>query len=142
MEREINGTKAKISMYNNGERIDTFTETEDAKKVKLNSAKIMEYSVYNVLKTDSNWQTFVYSFLARVKSVNYNNKECYSISNYLSPYYLDISEKNEIYIEKDTGLMLKQISKSKTNIREYEFDNVEESIFAEPDISQYTLQED
>ena len=43
------------------------------------------------------------------------------------------------YIEKDTGLFVKEIQKESSNEKEYEFDNVDDSIFVEPDISQYTL---
>ena len=44
----LNG-ETKISMYNNGERIDTYTETKDSKTVKLNSSSAMISGIYNVL---------------------------------------------------------------------------------------------
>ena len=43
------------------------------------------------------------------------------------------------YIEKDTGLLTKSMVAGVTSERSYEFDNVDDSIFVEPDISQYTL---
>ena len=50
-------------------------------------------------------------------------------------------DKQTVYIDKDTGLSVKnEIDKIVTE-REYEFNNVEDSIFVEPDISQYTLKE-
>lgn len=142
MERDNNGEKTKISMYNNGERINTFTETLDAKSVKLNSPNSIVVQIVNVLQTDNNWQTFLYSIISKVKKVEYNGKECYSIDNFLSPYYMYGTEKNEVYIEKDTGLLLKQTIDDITTQKEYQFNNVDDSIFIEPDISQYTLQED
>ena len=79
--------------------------------------------------------------MSKVKKVDYNGKECYSINNFLSPYYMYGTENNEVYIEKETGLLLKQTTDDITTEKEYEFNNVEDSIFIEPDISQYTLQE-
>lgn len=141
LERDNNGEKTKISMYNNGETINTFTETSDAKTVKLNSPSSIQVQVVNVLYTDNNWQTFLYSIISKVKKVEYNGKECYSIDNFLSPYYMYGTEKNEAYIEKETGLLLKQTIDNITTQKEYQFNNVDDSIFIEPDISQYTLQE-
>lgn len=142
LERDNNGEKTKISMYNNGERIDTFTETSDTKKVKLNSPSSISVQVVNVLQTDNDWQTFLYSIIAKVKKVELNGKECYRIDSFFSPYYIYGKEKNEAYIEKDTGLLVKQIIDDTIAQREYEFNNVDDSIFVEPDIGQYSLQED
>lgn len=47
--------------------------------------------------------------------------------------------KNEVYLEKNTGLYVKSIIDESNSEREYEFDTVDDSIFSEPDISQYTL---
>lgn len=142
LERDNNGEKTKISMYNNGERIDTFTETSDTKKVKLNSLSTISVQIVNVLQTDNDWQTFLYSIIAKVRKVELNGKECYRIDNFFSPYYLFGIEKNEAYLEKDTGLLVKQVMDETTTQKEYDFNNVDDSIFVEPDISQYSLQED
>lgn len=141
LERDNHGEKIKISMYNNGETINTFTETLDTKNVNLNNPGSIHVEVVNVLYTDNDWQTFLYSVISKVKKVEYNCKECYSINNFLSPYYMYGTEENEVYIEKDTGLLLKQTTDDMTTEREYEFNNVEDSIFIEPDISEYTLEE-
>lgn len=141
LERDDNEEKIKISMYNNGETINTFTETLDTKNVNLNNPGSIHVEVVNVLYTDNNWQTFLYSIISKVEKLDYNGKECYSINNFLSPYYMYGTEENEVYIEKDTGLLLKQITDDITTEKEYEFNNVEDSIFIEPDISEYTLQE-
>ena len=141
LEKDNNGEETKVSMYNNGQRIDTFTQTKDVKTVKLNSLNDMSVQIADVLKTDSRFQTFMYSMMAKVKKVNLNGKECYRIENYFSPYMLNGTEKNEIYIEKDTGLLVKQVVDNTTIEREYEFNNVDNSIFVEPDVSEYTLEE-
>ena len=49
--------------------------------------------------------------------------------------------KNEVYLEKNTGLYVKSIIDESNSEREYEFDTVDYSIFSEPDISQYTLKQ-
>ena len=45
-------------------------------------------------------------------------------------------------IEKETGLLLKTETGNLIGERTYEFDNVDDSIFVEPDISQYKIQKD
>ena len=68
------------------------------------------------------------------------NKDCYKINNYLSQSYgVDYNTKVTFIFEKDTGLLIKTIEAERTTEREYEFNNVDDSIFTEPDISQYTL---
>ena len=51
------------------------------------------------------------------------------------------SEGAEIYIDKETGLFVKSTEAGIVNEREYEFNMVEDSIFTEPDISEYKLKE-
>lgn len=138
LERNLNGEISKISMYNNGERTDTFWDNKENKIAQLNSGSIMAVNIYNHLETDNNWQTFLGSVSAKVKSANYNGKECYIIKGFLSSSSLTF-EGAETYIEKDTGLFLKTTEGSRTTEREYKFDSVEDTIFSEPDISQYTL---
>lgn len=130
-------------MYDSGTRIDTFTETKDSKTVKLNSASSMVGAqIIDVFQTDNLWQTFLYSILARIKTTKIEEKNCYAIKNYLSPYLLYGTNNTEYYIEKETGLVIKTIIDDTTATREYEFDNVDDQIFVEPDVSQYTLRED
>ena len=138
LERNLNDTINKIAMYNNGEKTDTFTQTPDTKIAQLNSGTIMSIGIYNHLETENNWQTFLGSMLASVKSTNYNGKDCYIIKGFMSSTSLTF-EGAETYIEKDTGLFIKDIEGETITEKEYEFDNVDDSIFVEPDISQYTL---
>ena len=140
LERNLNGEISKISMYNNGERTDTFWDNEENKIAQLDSGTIMGVNIYNFTETDNKWQTFLGSIFANVKSTSYNEKECYIIKGFMSSYSLT-SEGAEVYIEKDTGLYFKTIEEDRTTERKYEFNNVDDSIFIEPDISQYTLKE-
>ena len=78
--------------------------------------------------------------IASVKKTKYNEKECYTIKGFLSS--TSLTEKNsEVIIEKETGLFLKSNALEDTVEREYTFNNIEDSIFAEPDISQYKIKE-
>ena len=140
MERKVNNEITKISMYNNGERTDTFTETKDSKTAQLNSGTIMSVGIYNHLENDSKWQTMLGCISAKIKSVNYNGKECYIVKEFMSSTSLT-SEGAEIYIDKETGLFVKSTEAGIVNEREYEFNMVEDSIFTEPDISEYKLKE-
>lgn len=141
LERNLNGTINKVAMYNNGEKTDTFTQTPDTKIAQLNSGTIMSIGIYNHLETENNWQTFLGSMFASVKATNYNGKDCYIIKGFMSSTSLTF-EGAETYIEKDTGLFIKDIEGETITEKEYEFDNVDDSIFVEPDISQYTLKSD
>ena len=74
------------------------------------------------------------------KSTECNGKQCYEVKGSLSTALL--TEKgSKVYIEKDTGLYVKAIGDNMMMEREYEFDNVDDSIFVEPDVSQYSLDE-
>ena len=140
IERNLNGEISKISVYNNGERRDTFWDNKDSKIAQLDSDGFMSVNIYNGLETDTKWQTFLGSIFASIKTTNCNGKQCYKIKGFLSTTLLNTKE-SEVYIEKDTGLYLKTIEEGITSEREYEFDKVDDSIFVEPDISQYTLKE-
>ena len=140
MERNLNGEISKVSLYDNGERTDFFTENKDSKIAQLNSGTILSFNVYNHLETENNWQTLLSCIGARIKSADYNGKECYIIKDFMSLTSLSF-EGAEIYVNKETGLLEKVTELGTVSEREYEFDKVEDSIFAEPDISQYTLKE-
>ena len=105
LERNLNGEISKISMYNNGERTDTFWDNKESKTAQLDSGTIMGVNIYNFTETDNKWQTFLGSIFANVKSTNYNGKECYIIKGFPSSLSLTF-EGAETYIEKDTGLYL------------------------------------
>ena len=53
----------------------------------------------------------------------------------------EISKDSETIIDKNTGLLVKLTFGEEQSEKEYKFDNVDDSIFIEPDISEYTLKE-
>ena len=93
----------------------------------------------NYLETDNNWQTFLSSFFAKIYKKNLGQKECYVVDNFQSPLFLNDADKNEVYLEKDTGLMVKSIFGETESFREYEFDNVKDEVFVEPNIGDYKI---
>lgn len=130
----------KISNYKIGEKNDQFVESGDSKTAKLNFGSLI-VQVPNIAQFDTKWQRFLCGSVAIIRSETYKDKECYIIDNLFSPYYLTSVDKAQYTIEKDTGLLLKNNTDGVVYEREYEFNNVEDSIFVEPDISQYTIQE-
>lgn len=141
MERIFNGETSIMSMYNNGQQINVFYDTPTNKTAQIDSKSSMIVNSYNFLETDNNWQTFLGCITARIKSSSFNGKKCYIINNFKTPMFLNGTEKNEYFIEKSIGLCLKAIIDDQISEREYQFDNVNDSIFIEPDISQYKIQE-
>ena len=128
----------KISNYKTGEKINQFLEAGDSKIAKLGSGMLI-VQVPNTAKFDTKWQRFLLGSVAIIRSETYKDKRCYTIDNLLSPYFL-VGDKCQYTIEKDTGLLLKDITDGVTYEREYEFNNVSDSIFVEPDINQYIIQ--
>lgn len=138
LENKSNEEVSKTSMYNNGRRVDIFWDNKDNKEVELDSGTTIAVNFYNYTETDNKWQTFLGSIGATVKSTDYKGKECYIIKGFFSNTSLSF-EDAEIYIEKDTGLFVKTIEEKRITEREYDFNNVNDSIFIEPDISEYNL---
>ena len=138
LERNKDETISKILMYNNGTRKDVFYDNPQEKKAELNADLIIEVQLYDYFETQTDLQLFGGNMFAQIKKINYNGKECYSLNNSFTPALLS-KESNEVYIEKDTGLVVRTNIGSIISEREYEFDTVKDEIFAEPDISQYEL---
>lgn len=133
----------KMSIYDNGVKINTFVEISDSKTAHLDCSEFEPIYIYNNLETDSKSQVFLESITAQIKSVNYNGKECYCIKGFMPSDSLTGIEA-ELFIDKETGLLIKMIEEETGLIteREYEFDKVEDSIFEEPDINLYSVQND
>ena len=140
LEKNTNGEIEKISLYDNGERVDKFIETKDEKFVQIDTNDLIPINVNNQLETDNNWQKFLGCVKAKIKSENYNGKDCYVITEFISSSS-STYKSSKIYVDKETGILLKNIEEGIVSERKYEFNKVENSIFNEPDISQYTIKE-
>ena len=141
LERNLNNEINKVSMYTSEGKTNVYTSSKDSKMAQLNTDTKISINIFNQLETSNNWQTFIGSINTKVKPIIYKEKECYDISKFVSEGTLTFGGA-EMYIEKDTGLLVKTIEGTIISEREQEFNNVDDSIFVEPDISQYKIQED
>lgn len=143
IERVSEKNPTKISTYINDESVTTYIDTPSEKYVTPNRNIVLSINIYNWCESDNNWQTFLISAFCNIRTSKYNEKDCYIISNFFSPYFLyDSSDSNLLYVEKDTGLLLKTQVGSMVSERNYEFNTVDDSFFVQPNISEYTLKED
>lgn len=143
IERVSEKNPTKISTYINDESITTYIDTPSEKYVTPNRNIVLSINIYNWCESDNNWQTFLISAFCNIRTSKYNEKDCYIISNFFSPYFLYESfDSNLLYVEKDTGLLLKTQVGSMVSERSYEFNTVNDSFFVQPNINEYTLKED
>ncbi len=131
--------KKKLTQYFKGEKSNSYFDVGTTKIAVLNSNGVpSKIEIWGIDYNNSLWNLFYLALITPINTIEYNGKEC---------YFLDSPELRHSYIEKETGLVLKAIDGKSENepssILEYEynFDNVDDSIFIEPDIGQYTIQE-
>ena len=142
MERKFDGEIVKLSFYDNGERVNMYTESGSSKTVVQNTESLMSIQIFNGLEFDENnnsFTNFLISSIAFIRSEKCDNQDCYRFINILAMFNKDNSDT--WIINKETGLPVKSLNKESTVNREYKFDCVEDTIFTEPDISEYKLQE-
>ena len=143
IERVSEKNPTKISTYINDESVTTYIDTPSEKYVTPNRNIVLSINIYNWCESDNDWQTFLISTFCNIRTSKYNEKDCYIISNFFSPYFLYESfDSNLLYVEKDTGLLLKTQVGSMVSERSYEFNTVDDSFFVQPNINEYTLKED
>lgn len=137
------GANRKLTNYFDGEKTNTYIESNEDKIAILNSNAIPTELMILSLDYNNLWNLFQLSATSFIKNGTFNDKKCYVI-------YGGLIAK-ETYIEKDTGLAIKRTDGFTTDengnksdiIVEYyyEFDNVKDEDLIEPDISEYTVQE-
>ena len=136
------GEKRKLTQYFKGEKCNTYIETDKDKIAMMNSNGIpSKLTIWGLDYNHSLWNLFYLALKTPIKSVKYDNKEC---------YFLNSPIARNCYMEKNTGLILKAIdgqiedaNGNKTDViveYNYEFGNVDENIFIEPNISDYKIQ--
>ena len=139
IERNRNGEIVKIAIYDNGETHNTYTETSTEKVASLNSG-LITVQIFNGVETDTFWQKVLVSMVARIGTAKENGKKYYKLSHLVSTYAL-LADTHASLIDSETGLLYKSMDKYSTVVREYEFNNVDDSIFIEPDISEYEVRD-
>ena len=139
------GKNRKLMQYTKGDKVNTYIDVEDSKIAMLGASKdevpsqiiIMGFDYENNL-----WNLFKLAVMSKIKTAKYEGKDCYFVQSLIA---------DNAYIQKETGLTLK--ANNGYSVKEdgteeaivaeyyYEFGNVDDSIFVEPDISQYKIQE-
>ncbi|MDO5555143.1 MAG: hypothetical protein Q4G09_00370 [Clostridia bacterium] len=135
------GEERKLTNYYKDEKVNTFIESGGDKIALLDSNGLpSKVTIVDIYCGDNLWDLFKIAVSTSIKSVEHNDKECYILS---------LGDTEKSYIEKETGLRVKANEGSTKDengntipvIVEYyyEFGNVNDDIFMEPDISQYTI---
>ena len=104
---------------------------EKSKVYSTDASGINEAPVNSIILENNKLIELALNFNCKITSKKYDNTMCWHIE----------LNNSEAYIDKETGLLVKTIESGIENERQYEFNMVEDSIFAEPDISQYKLKE-
>ncbi len=132
-----NGIK-QITNYSNGEKANTYIIQSNGKKVAiLDTNKLEKPNILGFQFEGNFWYWLKMAIMSNIKKNELNGKEC---------YYINGSYLKETYVEKETGLILKMqdgVIDNEPVIYEYyyEFGNVVDNDFIEPDISEYEIQE-
>ena len=137
------GETRKLTNYYKGEKVNSYIESGEDKIALLNTYGVPTKITIRQIDVGTNlWELFLMSLATSIRSEEYNGKDCYVIS---------LGKSSKSYIDKETGLTMKSIEGIavdengneivQTMEYYYEFDNVDNNIFIEPDISQYTIQE-
>lgn len=136
----VDGKIRKVTKFTKEENANTYIESGEDKVALLNSEKGFGEIMIRGLDYNNFLDLFKLALATSIRSEEYNNKQCYVLS---------LGNLDEIYREKETGLVVK--SKNGIIIDEdgneidalaefyYEFNNVNDNIFIEPDINQYTV---
>lgn len=132
----IKTNDSELLMYDNGNSVNCYTKVGETKTL-THEENLPNGGMINFLNNDHNaFQALLNVIKTNIKSTQINGKDCYLIKN-----YADL-ENVEIYIEKETGLCIQYIE-TNTDIKvnySYEFNNVTDNTFIEPDASQYKEQ--
>lgn len=141
MTKFVNGNQIqKLTYYKKGNEQLFLTEVEGKKYIQ-NSETVVGGSVLPVTYvSDGLFANLQYAFVIGIDSTYCNGKECYVIKG----------ASYERYIDKETGLAVRDIEKSNKDITrqtdsvvdyEYKFDVVKDSDIVKPDTAGYTVNE-
>lgn len=98
----------------------------------LDGSVLGEINVVNIFSTlDNTMQQLQLAVMSRITTDNYGNVECYLIE----------LENCKMWVEKDTGLIIREINSGLVSERFYEFDIVKDEDITKPDISDCKIQE-
>lgn len=141
LEKNKNGEITVISEYITDEKSNIYIDTEESAIAKLGTQADMKAEIPNLLKSNNFFIKLFNSMISNIKKTEYNEKPIYLISNFLSTSNLFDNSIIDIYVEKDTGLCVRTEDGAVTTEIEYNFDNIDEAVFYEPNIEDYQVQE-
>lgn len=131
-------------MYSDGKTVNIYIENETNKIATLNQKMEITNDIQNYLYTDNILNLTISSIPSSVQSKKYAGKDCYYITNFETPYSWST---DGVYIDKETGLIIRAVTSVETaeGINPavdyvYEFGNVTEKDFIEPNIEEYEIQ--
>lgn len=134
------GENSSYTVYKKDGQANVYTIDENGKKMYATEDDfVMEVSFYNLLESSNNFHTFLSAIPASVRSKNINGTECYEITNYVSDMGMTEVGKNVTYVDKETGLLVEHDSQTTIITKEYRYGEIDDSIFVEPDKSEYQL---
>lgn len=134
-------TLNKISTYYKGESQDMFFDSPQEKRANLDTDEEVLFipNLYDYFGEQSKFVLFCSAISSQINTITYNGKKCYRVTNFPSLSHLQDANDNtsEVYIDKETGLVVRTHFGNTISEREYEFGNVQDEIFVEPDLKEY-----
>ena len=137
----------KIDDSSNKYLVNMYYDNKKDKKAILNKEIGYTKNLENEIYTENWWQLFTKSITASIKKTTFREKECYCITNFDGP---NSNPQESIYIDKDTGMPSCIIENEEATDEEtmdssiiefkYEFDNVTEDDFKEPNVKDYDIE--
>ncbi len=139
LKREANSEITKIATYSDGTNCHSFTEANGQKIVNLN-ANILEIHPSSGIEVESGLELLIASARSHISRRLKQSVECYNIQNIRTSSTLDAGDSTYL-IEVNTGLLFTTKDNTGSSRRTYEFNGVDSSVFVEPNISEYTMQQ-
>ena len=141
----LSGDVTRMLTYDNGKRVDFFSDSVVEKDAYLGKGASPNFGIDNGIMTDSFMQKLFCCLVARIRSIQYNGKDCYEIKNFITANYLyDENEVSLSIIDKDTALEMARKwdgTRLQPEERLTEINTVDDSVFVEPNIAEYDIKE-
>ena len=120
-----------LTVYNKDNDKIAVIYSEQNKVALLNESIVGEVNVVNVFSTiDSTIKQLQFAIMSRITTDNCNNIECYLIE----------VDKWKMWVDKDSGLIVREINGGFVTERFYEFDIVKDDDIIKPDTSDCEIQ--
>ena len=141
----------KITRFGNGETENWYIESGDAKLAEIKREPLGSIAIGGQMY-DNFWDFIKIAFTTQITSEKCNGIDCYKLqTTSIINEVLSIKSHETAYYEKSTGLLIRSISDQNAILNNdngsgqiqdyrYDFGNVREEEFIEPDINEYKIQ--